>query len=282
MMLRKFLLSIILFGLYPAFSFSQSAEIGIFLGTASYKGEISKSLFNTSFIRPAAGLLYRRNFNNHWSYRLGLSYGTMIADDAKSNDDYQNRRNLSFRTRTWDGHLLLEFNFLPYQIGNPESRFAPFVFGGISVYYFNPQAMFNGEWYNLQPLGTEGQGSAAYSDRSKYNRIQVALPFGGGVKLKISRRLGLTVEAGARRIFTDYFDDVSTTYADPDVLVSTNGEIAAILADRSTDGQDLNNTDRQRGNASDKDWYMFSGITLNYALSKKYYDNCTPFKSKLR
>ncbi|MDQ3051794.1 MAG: PorT family protein [Bacteroidota bacterium] len=262
--------------------FSQSAEIGFFLGTATYKGEISNSLFNPDFVKPAVGILYRRNFNNHWSYRLGLSYGSMIADDARSKDDYQNRRNLSFRSRTWDGHLLLEFNFLPYQIGNPESRFSPFVFGGIAVYYFNPQAELAGEWYNLQPLGTEGQGATAYPDRDPYNRIQVAIPFGGGVKIKISKRLGLTVEAGARRLFTDYFDDVSTTYADPDVIITTNGEIAALLADRSLDAQALNNTDRQRGNASDNDWYMFTGITLNYALSKKYYDNCTPFKRKLR
>ena len=75
---------------------------------------------------------------------------------------------------------------------------------------------------------------------------------------------------------------MSTTYADPDVLITQNGEISAILADRSTDGQSIDNTDRQRGNASDKDWYMFTGFTINYALSKRYYDNCTPFKSKLR
>ena len=134
------MLSVILFGLYPALVFSQSAEIGIFLGTATYKGEISKSLFNPNFVKPAIGVLYRRNFNNHWSYRLGLTYGTMFANDAASHDQYQNNRNLSFRTRTWDGHFLFEFNFLPYQIGNPESRFTPFVFGGLSVYYFNPQA----------------------------------------------------------------------------------------------------------------------------------------------
>jgi hypothetical protein len=281
-MLRKLLLSFILFGLCPSLVNSQSAEVGIFLGTATYKGEISKSLFNPAFVKPAIGILYRRNFNNHWAYRLGLTYGTMIADDAKSDDDYQNRRNLSFRSQTLDGHLVFEFNFLPYQIGNPESRFTPFVFGGISVYYFNPQAELGGQWYNLQPLGTEGQGTSVYSDRDKYNRVQVAIPFGGGVKFKASKRLGFTIEAGVRRLYTDYFDDVSTTYADPDVLMAENGEIAAALADRSLDGQSVDNTNRQRGNASDNDWYMFTGITINYALSKKYYDNCTPFKGKLR
>lgn len=261
---------------------AQSSEFGIFLGTATYKGEISNSLFKIQALKPAVGILYRRNFNNHWSYRLGLSYGSPNADDANSVDDYQNRRNLSFRSRTFDGHALIEFNFLPYQIANPESRFTPFIFGGLSLYRFNPQAQSGGDWYNLQPLGTEGQGTSAYPDRDKYKRLQLAIPFGGGFKFKFSRRFGMTVEMGVRRLYTDYFDDVSTTYADKDVLLAENGELSVLFSDRSLDGQALTNTDRQRGNASDRDWYMFSGITINYTLSKRYNDNCTPFRTKLR
>jgi|SRR5688572_2089132 len=281
LILRKFLLVILIFlGNHPGV-FSQSTEIGLFLGVATYKGEISPSLFATKFVKPAVGILYRKNFNNHWAYRLGLTYGSMFGEDEKSNNEYQNRRNLSFRSRTWDGHFLLEFNFFPYQIANPQTRFSPFVFGGLTVYYFNPQALLNDEWYNLQPLGTEGQGTSA-NDDNNYNRVQIAIPFGGGFRFKLSRRFGMTLEAGARRLYTDYFDDISTTYADPDVLQAESGDIARQLADRSIDGQALDNTGRQRGNASDKDWYMFSGITISYTLSKRYNDNCTPFKSKLR
>ena len=122
-----------------------------------------------------------------------------------------------------------EFNFLPYQIANNRTKFAPFIFGGLSVYRFNPQAELGDDWYNLQPLGTEGQGTTAYPDREKYKRLKVAIPFGGGFKFKLSRRFGMTVEAGARRLFTDYFDDVSTTYADKDILLAENGELSVIL-----------------------------------------------------
>lgn len=281
-MLRKLTYCLCLAVIVPFCVKSQSKEMGIFLGTATYKGEISKSLFNPKFLKPAVGILYRKNFNNHWAFRLGLTYGSMIAADSKSNDDYQKRRNLSFRSRTLDGHLMFEFNFLPYQVANPQTRFAPFVFGGLSIYKFNPQAELDGSWYDLQPLGTEGQGSEAYPDRDQYSRVQVALNFGGGFKFKIARRWGITVEAGPRRLYTDYFDDVSTTYADPDVIAAETGEIAATLADRSIDGQSLNNTGRQRGNASDKDWYMFTGITINYTLSTKYGNFCRPFQGKLR
>jgi hypothetical protein len=281
-MLRKFQFFLIIAVSLPFCLSGQSKEIGLFLGTATYKGEISKSLFNPKFLKPAIGILYRKNFNNHWAFRLGLTYGSMIADDARSNDDYQKRRNLSFRSRTWDGHLMFEFNFLPYQVANPQTRFSPFVFGGLSVFKFNPQAELEGSWYDLQPLGTEGQGTETYSDRDPYGLVQVALNFGGGFKFKLARRWGMTIEAGPRRLYTDYFDDVSTTYADPDVIAAENGEIAATLADRSIDGQAQNNTNRQRGNASDKDWYMFTGVTVNYTLSTKYGNFCRPFQGKLR
>ncbi|MBK8415746.1 MAG: hypothetical protein IPL22_15350 [Bacteroidetes bacterium] len=105
----RFLLFLLLFttGVVHA----QSSEMGIFLGTATYKGEISNSLVNAKSLKPAIGILYRRNLNSHWAYRIGITYGTPNAGDADSDDPYQQRRNLSFRSRTLDGHLLWEFNF---------------------------------------------------------------------------------------------------------------------------------------------------------------------------
>ena len=260
----------------------QSSEIGLMLGFSSYKGELNQSLFNTEVFRPAVGILYRHNLNSHWSYRLGLNYGTLTADDADSDDQYKQRRNLSFRSRIWEFHGWLEFNFFSYQIANPDSRWTPFIFGGIAAYHYNPKALLGDTWYELQPLGTEGQGTGAYPDREKYRRLKVSIPFGGGVKIKLSSRFGLTVEAGARRTYTDYLDDVSTTYADKDVLFASYGEVSALLSDRSIDGQSAGNTNRQRGNASDNDWYMFGGVTINFTFSKRYHDNCSPFKTKLR
>lgn len=261
---------------------AQSYEVGVLAGVATYKGELSASLFDYRSSRPAFGVLIRKNLNNHWAQRIALNLGTISASDANASEGFKQNRNLSFRSRILDIHYLFEFNFFPYQIANPQSFFTPFVFAGINVFRFNPQANLGGDWYDLQPLGTEGQGTSLYPDRKKYARIQVGIPFGGGFKFKFSRRFGTTLEFGARRLYTDYLDDVSTTYASKDVLAAANGELSAILSDRSLDGPLVDNTNRQRGNASDNDWYMFTGITLNYTLSKKYSDNCRPFKGKLR
>jgi hypothetical protein len=285
---RKLLMSktsfilFLIFFIYSSSLFSQSKEFGVFLGTTTYKGELNKSLFTLRLIKPSVGLLYRKNINNHWAHRFGLNYGRVEADDALSDDEYQKRRNLSFRSSIWDLHYYLEFNFLPYQIANMNTRFTPFIFAGVNGYLFNPKGYLNGSWYSLQPLGTEGQGTSFYSGRKKYNRLQFAIPFGGGVKFRVARRVGMTIEAGARKLYTDYLDDVSTTYADKVILQANYGEISVLLSDRSIDGQAPGNENRQRGNASDNDWYMFTGFTINYTISKKYNDNCTPFKGKLR
>ncbi|MFN9597085.1 MAG: DUF6089 family protein, partial [Bacteroidota bacterium] len=258
---------IVLLGLYINLgeqASAQSYEVGFFGGVSTYKGELQQSLFDYRQSKPAVGVLIRKNLNNHWAQRIALNFGTIAASDSKSDEGFKKNRNLSFRSRVLDIHYLIEFNFFPYQIANPATFFTPFVFAGINVFQFNPQAEFKGEWYDLQPLGTEGQGTSSYPDRKKYNRVQVGIPIGGGLKFKISRRFGATIEAGARRTYTDYLDDVSTTYADKSVLLAANGELSAFLSDRSLDGQSIDNTNRQRGNASDNDWYMFTGISLNY------------------
>ena len=68
------------------------------------------------------------------------------------------------------------------------------------------------QWIDLQPLGTEGQGTTAYPDRKKYSRTQIAIPMGGGVKISLNDNLNIAFSFSARKTYTDYLDDVSTTY----------------------------------------------------------------------
>jgi hypothetical protein len=277
---RSVIFLIFIFGT-ACYSSGQSSEAGFMLGLSSYKGDIIHSLFDTDGFKPAAGIFFKRSINNHWSHRLGFSYGTITGSDAASNDPFQLYRNLSFRSRILEGSWTWEFNFFEYQTANPASTWTPYVLAGIAVYRFNPKAPLGDDWIELQPLGTEGQATAGYN-RKKYRLIQVAIPFGGGIKFKISERFGMSIEAGARRTFTDYLDDISTTYPKKDLLLSSSGPLALLLSDRSPDQLNDNNNDRQRGDAAHKDWYMFAGIHLSYTLSKKYSDSCKPFKQKFR
>jgi hypothetical protein len=281
--MKKYFVAIVLLFLVKSTAlFAQSSEVSLMLGFSSYKGDISNSLFNTKFFHFAVGGDYRRCINNHWSYRAGLAYGTISGDDADTDDAFQQYRNLSFKSKILEGHFIFEFNFFQFQTANRASTWTPFIFGGLGAYKFNPKALFEDEWYELQPLGTEGQGTGAYPDRKKYGRTQVTLIFGGGFKFRLNDRFGITIEAGPRRTYTDHLDDISTTYGKKDVLLSNYGPLSVLLSDRTIDKVNDNNNDRQRGDAAHKDWYMFAGVSLNFTLSKRYNDSCKPFKRALR
>ncbi len=225
----------------------------------------------------------RKCLNSFWSFRVGANYGRISGDDARSNIEQHKFRNLSFQSNIIEANALFEFNFFPYQTASESSSKAtPYLLFGFAFFHFNPKAKLNGTWYELQPLGTEGQGSGQPNAGRNYRRIQFAMPIGGGLKFKLSNRFTLALEAGARRTFTDYLDDVSTTYPDVVQLAASNGPVAASLSDRSVLQNTNQNAKHQRGNKSDKDWYMFSGLTINWTLSKKYTDKCKPFRTKLR
>lgn len=258
---------------------AQSSEMGIMLGVSSYKGDLKSNLFAFNDLHLAGGLLYRHSFNNHWSFKTGINVGKISAADSTSNDAYQEYRNLSFRSRFQELTMQFEFNFFKFQTANPVTKYSPYLLAGITIFHFNPEANLNGDWYKLQPLGTEGQGTSMYSNRKKYKRTSAAFTFGGGMKFNISRRFGLGIEVGARKTYTDYLDDVSSTYADKNAIKAANGIDAATLSDRSGGGD---HTNKDRGNRNDKDWYMFTGVQINYTLSKKYNDVCLPFRTKFR
>lgn len=255
---------------------AQYNEVGILLGGSTYKGELAPHLFKTDFNYLAGGVFFRHNWNRHWSWKVAINYGKISGDDAFAEKGFERDRNLSFYSNVLDISPLIEFNFLPYETGNYYYPFTPYLFTGISVFKFNPMAQLNGEEYELQPLTTEGQ--------RPYKRLQLAVPIGGGVKFSVGR-LGIGLEVGARRTYTDYLDDVSTVYPDLGKLLAEKGATAVALSDRSFSSQDAGNPIqgsylKQRGNAQDKDWYMFGGITLYFRLTSLLRDICKPFKNR--
>ncbi|MDQ3191311.1 MAG: DUF6089 family protein [Bacteroidota bacterium] len=257
--------------------FSQGSEIGPFGGGSFYLGDINpdKLFYNT---QPAFGLVYRKILNPRYAIKANLIYGALEADDQHSVNPIQKNRNLSFRTKIIDLSGQIEFNFLPYEIGDPRYPFSPYIFAGVSVFRFNPQANIDNAWVDLKPLSTEGQGTLASSGKSNYSLIQMAFPFGAGLKLALASRLGISLEWSLRTTTTDYLDDVSTTYPDLNLLASEKGPLAASLSDRSQNQGDLGqNSGLQRGNSKRNDWYSFAGIALTYKIGPKI-PKCPAYK----
>ena len=254
---------------------AQRSEIGILLGTSFYLGDLNPSTpFGMS--QPAGGVIYRYNFNYRWSLKTNVLFGILKADDKITNKP-QADRNLSFRSYILEFSPQVEFNFFKYQTGHHKYKFSPYLFSGLCLFYFNPQTQYNGKWYSLQPLGTEGQGTTAYPERKTYSLISVGIPFGLGIKYSPSKIINFGLEWGLRKTFTDYIDDVSTVYADANVLLLQKSYIAAELSDRSSP---KHTPGVQRGDSSHNDWYSFLGFTMTFRLdfSDK---NCAAYPKRI-
>lgn len=240
---------------------AQRNEIGVFLGTSYYLGDLNPSK-HFLLTKPAGGIIYRYVFNPRWALKMNGLYGTVAGDDAVAK--FNEARNLSFKSHVFEMSTQLELNFLPYVTGNTEENyFSPYIFAGISVFSFNPKAKYNGTWYDLKSYSTEGQGTSAPSTPKPYSLTNVSFPFGLGFKYSIGKNICIGAEWGLRKTVTDYLDDVSTTYTDPNILAAEKGPIAAALADRSG----IDHTGLQRGNSGTKDWYAFAGGFITFKFN---------------
>jgi hypothetical protein len=263
----KFLLLILLFWTLQVGAQQQNhrsrSELGVILGGSNYLGDLNS--YNPIYhIKPAGGVLYRYNVHSRLCWRGSLLYGSVGASDADASESLLQNRNLSFESTIYELGSGLEFSYLPFQLGHDKYRGTAYVMVGVSLFHMNPTTQYNGEKIELQPLGTEGQGSSLNSE-GNYSLTQLSVPLGVGVKFSIGKRSAIGLEYGIRKTFTDYLDDVgSDGFVDASVLADENGPLAATLSNRSLDGSRFG----KRGTASSKDWYSFFGATLTFRLGK--------------
>lgn len=270
--MKKFTLLLILL-LLASFSssaqnFLSRSELGLSFGGMNYIGDLNnQSMFG--HVNMAGGLAARYKLDSRWAVALTGTYGHIESTD------YLVRRNLSFRSMLAEASARVEFNFFPYGAHKATLKSStPYIFVGIGFFKFNPQALYTDptggstQWYDLQPLGTEGQGTAAYPERPKYQLVEVSVPFGVGYRWRVTDNMHVTVEYGWRKTWTDYLDDVSTTYVGADLLNSQGGgSMSATLADRTGEVVSgyVNGVGIKRGDDSLADWYSFFSVSVTFS-----------------
>lgn len=258
-------------------------SFGPSVGAMNYKGDLDDD--NTlRFTRPGGGFAINYHFNPHMYARVGYIYGLLDAADSVSNNTQRKNRNLNFRTDIHEFHGMLVYDFIG-TFGRKIFRplFTPYVFAGASVYRFNPQGYLAGKWYALQPIGTEGQYLKGVEGTPKpYKLTQINIPMGGGFKFRLGEHWDMLIEIGARKLFTDYLDDVSDRYPDPQEMLRQQGAIPMQLSDKSVFTQFGTNYSNSafrenvtRGYKNQKDWYFYSGIIITYVIEAK--DLCPKF-----
>ena len=140
---------------------SQVSEVGLCGGVSFYMGDLNpKGVFKGS--RPAGGLIYRYNINPRFAFKAVALFGSLHADDATMGTP---ERNLSFRSPLTELSAQIELNFMRLYNEKGYNFFTPYLFVGVGIFSVNPQTELNGQWYDLQPLGTEGQDlNSTYKD----------------------------------------------------------------------------------------------------------------------
>ncbi len=239
-------------------------EIGIAVGVSNYYGDLQPKFWASNGYQPMGGILYKYFLNPRVGLRTGVSYTNLSAGDSLSGIPVNRARNLSFATHLFEMHGALELNFLPIEVMH--HKVTPYIFGGISAFYFNPYAHdVNDNKIFLRPLSTEGQGLPMYPDRKQYSLVNMAFPFGGGFKFFIGKTIMLNAELGFRYTNTDYLDDVSKSYVNLDTLQKYKGKVARTMAYRGNTviGWDKNNPNYgfQRGDMKANDWFWYGNIT---------------------
>jgi hypothetical protein len=237
---------------FPSDSFSQATfEVGPYAGVSYYLGDLNPGK-HYQFPQIAYGAVIRYNFDLRWTVKLSGFYGKVKGQSAGST--FLPGNGLSFSSNITDISATAEFNFLDYFTGSHREYFTPYIFAGVGVFWFNPEA--NGR--SLREAGTEGQNSN-YEGRKPYATTALGLPFGVGVKYSLSKRICIALFWEMHKTFTDYIDDVSKTYYLHGPAIDPN-DATAVLSDPLR----THEPGMQRGNSGTKDWYSFSGFTVTY------------------
>ena len=157
-------------------SIRQEGEIGFSVGAAHYFGDLNT---RGKVNRPklTAGVFFRKQFGNYVGLRVAAHYAQVgYSDVYNSSNEYQHRRNLSFNSNIFELALQGDFNFFKFVPGDPNHSFTPYVTMGAGIFSYDPYAFLGGQKYFLRPIGTEGQGSASYPDRTAYNTMAFSFP----------------------------------------------------------------------------------------------------------
>lgn len=267
--MRKYITLIILSVLiFQNNSFAQSFELGGFFGISGYRGDLQYNNVDQGSQHLAYGLVGRYNFDENLAVRAHYYTGNISGSDIGTRNA---NRNLHFQSEIKEYGAQAEYNFWTINEGF-DSRFTAYGFAGLSVFQFRPEALLDNQWVDLQSLGTEGQYLPG-SNLQPYNLTQIAIPFGIGAKFYAGELTTISFEAGLRKTFTDYLDDVSTNYPD---LVQLN-EVNPTAAAASMRANELIDVNRSLANASgtkrgsdNNDWFWFTGVTFTMKLVDPY------------
>lgn len=175
------------------FSFSQkTTEFGLLVGRSYYLGEINPTTHVGNDVgNLAIGAAFRFNLNKRYSLKATILQTTLKAKDVNNDLAFNQMRNAEFENDLTEGAATIEFNFLPYETGDKDFFFSPYLFVGFAIYSHSPKLKINEAEY---PNAEEGRST------------HLSFPFGTGIKVSLARKVSLSFEWGFRKTSNDHLD----------------------------------------------------------------------------
>ncbi len=262
-------------------------EIGITAGANNFLGDVGGSEgvgnhfikdYSLQTIKPLVGASVNFNMNYWSSLKFGFNFSSVEgADSLIKNSGGQERwrynRNQSFHSNIFEVYAGVDvFPFMLLEQEREIHQLSPFIGAGVGLYHFNPKTKLNDEWVELQPLRLEGQGFTEYPDRQQYSLLQLYIPVTVGLKYFINNKIALSGGVNFRQTFTDYIDNLSTTYIDPALfdkyLQPDQAALAMQLYSRSKTPEKVR-PDIEKANSENNDTYVTVFFSLSFRLNKR-------------
>lgn len=254
---------------------AQFFELSFGAGISAYMGDLAPELkvHSTGILYPAFSTGLRTGIREGLSFKFSATLLTIGAKDQLANDPFRVQRNLSFKSTIKE--MALHVEFFPFSsLESPFFSIAQvYLYSGLAYFFHNPKALYQGKWYSLQPLSTEGQETVIRPTIKRYSLRDLSIPFGGGFIFFLEDNCSIGVFLSVRKSFTDYLDDVSGRYVDAAILTVESGEIAGILSNRT---RELGSSATMifppgaiRGNPDKKDWYATLELSVGFTIYNK-------------
>lgn len=221
----KYLPILSAFLLLSQYGYGQKTEYGLGIGGVNYAGDLVRGYHIENQNFGVQGI-YRINFDKDISFKTSLMFGKISASDTQPLDALASIRNSSFNRSILELSGTFEYHFLDYKSKHSTIRWSPYFFAGLGVTKI----------MNLD------------KNQENINSLHPVLPFGGGFKYLVGKQFSASIEFGARKMWTDQFDQISE---------ARNIELVG-----------LDKGDTQYGNPNDKDWYHFFNVSFSYILFK--------------
>lgn len=273
-------------------------EVGLNLAPMNFLGDVGGNYGkgttflkdnNMQFMKLMKGAYVTVYPSSYLGVRLALNVGKLEGHDSIINskgglEEYRRERNLGFRSNLTEAYVAAEVYPTVFFEADPSDtykKFRPYGVIGIGIFKFRPESEYITPtgirtWVDLKSLRTEGQGFDEYPDRKDYKLTQINVPLGVGFKYFVSETFHVGFEVMHRVTFTDYIDDVSTDYIDPNLFSKYLEPSLVPVAVQMSDRQNYFQTNSrpgffrsegdQRGQPKNNDSYFSAGIKFGWTI----------------